>query len=249
MLEAIDELGLKPAVIVGTSMGAVIGAAYAAGMSGAEIRAHSTGLFRTRSEFLGRLWAIRPRRFSEIPFGLVGQYDLERVLRVFMPVGLPGDFAGLEIALRTVATDYYAGREVVHAEGPLLRAVAASAAMPTIFKPVVIDGRVLIDGGVLNPVPFDLVGDADFIVASDVVAVPSSPNARIPGPLQTAFGSIALLLRAILDEKLKHARPPDVLVRPPTGAFQVLEFAQARGDHRGRRDRQGRDQAPHRYGV
>lgn len=59
VLEAIDELGLKPAAVAGTSMGAIIGAAYAAGMSGDDIRRYTIGVFRQRSEFLARLWRLR----------------------------------------------------------------------------------------------------------------------------------------------------------------------------------------------
>ena len=92
VLEAIDELGLKPAAIAGTSMGAIIAAAYAAGMSGDDIRRYAIGLFRQRSEFLARLWRLRPRRISEVSLGL-GQFDLTKALRAFMPPFLPADFA------------------------------------------------------------------------------------------------------------------------------------------------------------
>lgn len=124
VLEALDELGIRPALIAGTSMGAVIGALYASGMSGAEIREYAVSVFHNRSAFLARLWQLRPRRLSEIAFGF-GQYDLERLLAAFMPGRHANDFAELGIPLRAVATDYYAGRQIVLAEGPLLPALAA----------------------------------------------------------------------------------------------------------------------------
>ena len=96
ILEAFDELGIRPAMIAGTSMGAVIGAAYASGMSGAEIRDYALRVFHSRSEFLARLWQLRPRRISEINFGF-GQYDLERVLAAFMPGTLARSFDELRL--------------------------------------------------------------------------------------------------------------------------------------------------------
>src|ERR1700722_6577960 len=65
VIEALDELGIRPALIAGTSMGAMIGALYASGMSGAEIRKYTLEVFHSRAEFLARLWQLRPRRLSE----------------------------------------------------------------------------------------------------------------------------------------------------------------------------------------
>jgi NTE family protein len=226
VLQALDELGLKPAVIAGTSMGAVIGAAYAAGMSGADIDAYATGIFRNRSDFFGRLWQLRPRRLSEISFG-IGQLDLERVLSAFLPDVLPDEFAGLTIPLRVTATDYYAGEVAVFADGPLLPAIAASAAIPMVFRPVTINGRIMVDGGIRNPVPFDLLGDVEIVIAVDVLGEFVGNPERVPGALESVFGATQLLMRAITTEKLKHGRPPDILLRPPTGAFNILDFTRA----------------------
>jgi NTE family protein len=226
VLEALDELGLRPAAVAGTSMGAIIGAAYAAGMSGAEIRRYAVGLFENRSEFLARLWGLRPRRLSELSQGL-GTYDLERVLRAFLPPGLPPDLAGLAIPFRAIAADFFAGTEVVIEDGPLISAIAASSAVPLLFRPIAFGGRVMIDGGVVNPVPFDRLEGCDFVIASDVISLPRGDPARVPGPLQAAFGSVVLVLKTIFDEKLKHTRPPDVLVNPPTGDFGPLDFTKA----------------------
>ena len=226
VLEAIDELGLKPAAIAGTSMGAVIGAAYAAGMSGDDIRRYAIGVFRQRSEFLARLWRLRPRRISEVSFGL-GQFDLTKTLRAFLPPFLPQDIAGLGIPFAAIATDFYAGTEVVIREGPLIPALAASSAVPILFQPVTFDGRVMIDGGCVNPVPFDRLGDVDFVIASDVVSLPRGGPHRVPGPIQTAFGSVVLVLNTIFQEKLRNGRPPDVLINPPTGDFGPMDFTKA----------------------
>jgi NTE family protein len=227
VLEALDELGIRPALIAGTSMGAVLGALYASGMSGAEIRDYALGVFLSRAEFLARLWQLRPRRLSEIAFGF-GQYDLERALATFLPSRLAKDFAELRIPLRAVATDYYAGRQVVLAEGPLLPALAASSAVPMLFKPIRIGGRIMVDGGATNPVPFDLLDDADFVIAVDVVFGPTGNPERMPGSLESLFGATSLVMRSLVREKLRACRPPDILVRPPPPiGINVFDFGRA----------------------
>lgn len=226
VLEAFDELGIVPDAIAGTSMGAVIGSAYAAGLSGAAIRAHIVNLFRTRSDFLSRIWQLRPRRLNEFVFGL-GQLDLERALAIFMPKPMPADFAGLSIPFTAVATDYYAGEAAVLREGPLFTALAASAAIPMLFRPVTIGGRVMIDGGICNPVPFDLLADCDIVIAVDVLGGTNGTPGRTPGSLESVFAAAQLFQRSLLAEKLKGPRPPEILVRPPTNGFSMLDFSKA----------------------
>ncbi|MCB1486085.1 MAG: patatin-like phospholipase family protein [Bauldia sp.] len=226
VLEVLDELGLRPSAIAATSMGAVIGAAYAAGMSGAEIRRHAIDVFRSRSKFLGRLWQMRPRQLDEIAIG-IGQYDLERALGIFLPEGLPDQISDLPIRFKAVATDYYSGDEAVLGDGPLIRAVAASAAVPMLFRPVLVGGRVMVDGNLCNPVPFDVLDDVDFVIASDVVTEPTGGADRIPGSLESLFGATSILIRSLMMQKLKAGPAPDVLIRMPTAAFNILDFTKA----------------------
>jgi NTE family protein len=228
VVEALDELGLKPVIIAGTSIGGIIGAAYAAGISGAEIRAYVTDLFRHRSEVMSRFWQLRPKRvrdlFSEGAFS-IGQFDAVRVLETFLPRGFPADFADLKIPLKLVATDFYGWQEAVLAEGPLIRAIAASIAIPVLFRPVVVEGRVMIDGGVSNPLPFDLVSDsADLVIAVDAGSGPISGRRKLPGAADAVFGSMQIFMRSITKEKLRVSRPPEILLRPPFNPFRALEF-------------------------
>jgi NTE family protein len=105
VLEAIDELGLKPTAIAGTSIGAVIGAGYASGMSGAEIRAYTLELFGKTSEIVSRLWGLRPRGISEVLSG--GTFiplDARRTADIFLPPSIPKKFNQLSIPLTVVAT-------------------------------------------------------------------------------------------------------------------------------------------------
>jgi NTE family protein len=102
-------------------------------------------------------------------------------------------------------------------------------ALPAIFEPVNIDGRTMIDGGLTNPLPFDVIeGEADLLVAIDVtgVTVPSEKRAH-PTALEAVFGSSFLFERSIVREKLKH-RKPDIYVDAGTGRFQALDFLKVR---------------------
>jgi NTE family protein len=223
VLEGLDELGVRPSVIAGTSMGALLGAAYASGMTGAEIGAYVVDTFRIRSEFIGRLWRSRPKRFKDVSIG-IGQYDLERVLEAFLPETLPKTFDALRVPLRVVATDYYAAEQSILESGDLIPALAASAAVPMLFRPVRIGGRVMLDGGISNPVPFDLIGEADIVIAVDVANEPAGDANRSPGGIESLFGATSLLMRSLLFEKLKVHRPPDILLRSPSIGFNSLDF-------------------------
>lgn len=156
VLEALDELGLRPALIAGSSMGAIVGAAYAAGLSGRELRAHVEASFRDRARVIARLLEARIGKIADLWRGGLGNpvlIDGERLLDLFWPQAVPDRFDELDIPFLCVATDYHLHDEVVIGSGPLTPAVAASLAIPGLVRPVTIGGRVLIDGGAINPCP------------------------------------------------------------------------------------------------
>ena len=172
MLEVFDELGMKPKLIAGTSIGAIFGAAYASGLSAREIRFHAEETLRQRLDIVRQLYMARSDPVQKL-LGLVPRRNAllkpEALLGLVMPSRLAKDFDALEIPLKVVASDYVAQDQVILDKGPLLRAVAASMALPVIFSSVKISDRVLMDGGLVNPLPFDLiVGEADITVAIDV---------------------------------------------------------------------------------
>src|SRR5262245_55378228 len=140
VLEALDELGLKPAAIAGTSMGAICGALYAAGLPASEIRTEFAGRLASRIAFarqtagrlasgFGSLWSIRMPRVV----------DNVTLFEMLLPRVLHCDFAALKIPFAAVAADYYANEQVVLDRGPLIPAIAASCALPAWARPVVID--------------------------------------------------------------------------------------------------------------
>jgi NTE family protein len=228
VLEALDDLGVKPVQINGTSIGALMGAAYASGRSGQEIREIALEVFADRNSVLSRLWQLRPRRFAEMFRSGPVQFDPLRVLEVFVADYLPETFEDLKIPLRVLATDFYGCEEVDFESGALLPALAASIAIPALFRPVRHGEQYLIDGGVVNPLPFDgLRETCDIVIAVDVVGAPvPRENKDDISMLDSLFGSSQILMQTITKQKLKLDQP-DILVRPPHDTIRVLDFMKA----------------------
>ncbi|QRI64108.1 patatin-like phospholipase family protein [Shinella sp. PSBB067] len=229
VIEVLDELGIRPVLIAGASIGAIMGAAMAAGMTGREIREHTLATIGRPGQIMNRLWSLRPAGLSQMVAGgfRVGQFNLERVLKAFLPDRLPEAFEELSIPLKVIASDYYAQCECVCESGPLLPAIAASAALPAVFRPVVLNGRVMIDGGLWNPVPFDhLAGRADVTIGVDVIGHPPAGTAQVPNSVDSLYGATQLTMRSIVTLKLERGAP-DIFLRPDVGRFRVLDFAKA----------------------
>lgn len=226
VVEALDELGIRPVIIAGSSIGALIGAGMAAGMTGREIREHTRAILRSRAEVASRMWRARPGSFGEMAEGgfRFAQFNVQRILKAFLPEDVPRTFAELEIPLKITATDYFGYELVVFEEGDLHTALAASAAIPAIFRPVRHEGRLLIDGGIYNPLPFDLVeNQADILIAIDVVGAPKITNGRAPSSIDLIFGATQLMMQSITALKLQNKRP-DIFLRPPVSRFRALDF-------------------------
>lgn len=225
ILQAFDELGIKPYAITGTSIGAIMGAAFASGLTSEQIRQITLDTFANRNELLSRLWRSRPKPFAEIFNGNTVQFDPLQVLDVFVAEHLPQTFEQLEIPLCVLATDFYGCTETDICSGPLLPAIAASIAIPAVFRPVERQDLVLIDGGVVNPLPFDrLPPECDLIVAVDVVGNPvKHPKRRLPTPMDAIFGTSQILMRSITEEKVRRS-PPDLLLRPDLNDVRMLDF-------------------------
>jgi NTE family protein len=231
MIEAFDELGLKPAVIAGTSMGALIGAAYASGLEGRLIRDHAERVLANKVQ-LARL-LFNPgeghRIFDLIEFKLFGPMLVngETLARIVFPPGVADFVEATAIPLKIVATDFYGRREVVIENGPMGPAVAASIAIPGVIAGPKIDGRLMVDGGITNPVPFDHVqAGSDITVAIDVIGGPVPRRAKGPTNFDLALGGSQILMRQIARLK-REQRPPDIYVEPLLDGFRVLEFFRA----------------------
>jgi NTE family protein len=228
--EALDEMGVKPAAIAGTSIGAIIGAGYAAGMSGREMRRYAVHVAHNRAGVMRRMMRARAGKLSAIFGGGLGdatRLDAELLCEQFLPDTLPEDFSGLSIPLIVIASDLYRRREVVFSQGPLRRALAASIALPTLMRPVECDGQVLVDGGATNPLPFEhLRGRADVIVAVEISGPPSADKREVPNALECLYATVLVMTHSIISEKLRHGAP-DLLLQPNVGSFRALGFMQA----------------------
>lgn len=231
IIETLDAMGIRPVAIAGSSIGSIMGSAMASGLSGAAIREHTLSTIGKPSTAIGRIWkAARPRGVKDAMEGglRLGQFNVERILEAFLPDTVARRFEDLVIPTKIMVTDYYGHCEVVCEEGDLRLAVAASAAIPAVFRPVTIGDRIMIDGGIFNPVPFDqLSGLADIIIGVDVVGLPSGTPGQAPSTIDMMFGASQLMMQSIIDMKRK-AHPPHILLRPEVHQYRVLDFLKAR---------------------
>ena len=233
MLEAFDELGLKPTIMSGTSIGAIFGAAYASGLPARDIRTHTENLLTAKFDLLKDVFGARARpalpALRDLFTPRSALLSPEALLQVVLPEGVAHQFHELEIPLKVVATDFYGLNSHVFSAGPLRRAVAASMALPAIFEPVIVEGRALIDGGLTNPLPFDLfAGEADITIAIDVSGAPVPVDGRNhPTAMEALFASAFIFERTINREKLK-SQQPDIYIDAGTSHFQILDVFKVR---------------------
>jgi len=227
-LEALEEMGLPPTKIAGTSIGAIFGAGAAAGLSAKYMRAHVEELLSERYALLRQLFSARPRPVDRLFHFLpmrAALLDAEALLELLLPSRLPERVEDLLIPMSIVATDFYAQEAVVLTEGSLNKAIAASIALPLIFSPVQLDGKSLLDGGLVDPLPFELVKDGvDLTVAVDVSgAAPQPADDAGPRAFEALFCASQILQRSIVREKLRAHRP-DILVDAVSEGIGVLDF-------------------------
>ena len=230
VIEALDEMGVRPVAIAGTSIGALIGAAYAAGMRGKDIRHHVIGLAHDRAETVRRLMLARAGKLTDLlsgAFSQATQMDAEKFCAQFLPDAIPEEFSALKISLIVIATDLHKRAETALSSGPLRPALAASMALPGLFRPVEMDGRILVDGGATNPLPFDrIAGRADVVVAVDVFGVPAAERSDMPGAWESVFTTLLVMGSTIVAAKHAQAAPA-LVIRPNVAIFRTLDFYRA----------------------
>ena len=225
VLKALKEASIPVDMVAGTSMGAMIGACFAkeGEINAVEEIAINTGwrkLARLLDPKLGSLrkGLIRGQRIEEFLYSLIGD----------------AEFKDLKIPFAAVATDVNTGEEVVIREGSVIEAVRASISIPGIFVPVTLEGRCLVDGGLTNPVPADIVRDmgAKFIIAVNVLVEPqkskrtvSPPKgdemAEVPNILNTLIQSIYIMEHEIIKSRIPKA---DVIISPDVSRIEAFEF-------------------------
>ena len=216
-LEVLDQLLIKTSAIAGSSIGALVGALYAGGLSGARLRDLA------RSVTIRDLPKLLDAPSLKEPFGIKGR-KIEEWLREILPVRR---FEDLPIPLRIVATDFWKGEEAVFSKGDIAQAVRASISIPGVFQPYELGGRVLVDGGVVNPVPFEHLGGlADFVVAVDVSGGTESGDSKALGPVETLLGAFSIMGKVIMEQRAQDSRI-SLYHRPSLRGFRTADFLKA----------------------
>ncbi len=227
VLQTLDDMGVQIDALAGTSIGAIIASGYASGRSANQLRADLDKLLTT------------PNRLEQVInsdrlFGWLDLLNIEfgksHILSAHAFVSEMQSYVGVEniealqTPLKVVASDFWNRKEVVFDSGPLIPAVSASFCLPGVFKPIVIDGRVLIDGGCVNPVPFDLLRDhCDIVIAVDVLGKRVHGDDLTPTYSEVVFNSFQIAEASIVREKMK-THPPDIYLQPEIREVRMLEF-------------------------
>jgi NTE family protein len=243
VLRVLDSLGIRPDLVVGTSMGAMVGGMYASGYTAREIDSLAralpiAGLFRTYQPRAPRsLGLLQPLILLEQGTGRfilqtasIREPEVNALVNAAMLRGnllARGDFDSLPIPFRAVATDLADRQAVVIARGDLAQAVRASFAIPLIFSPESLDGRLLTDGGLSANIPIAVArqAGADRVIVSDATEQPSD-SLDLYSPFVLADRLLGFLFRQSNDS----LREGDVLVRPMVDGFTSLNFSPARVD-------------------
>lgn len=217
VVKALRQLGVPIHCIAGTSIGAIIGGAVAAGSEDVVMQWADTPD-----------WKKLPRLFLEFHIprtGLLRGRKIEEFLRQNLPAG---EFSGLKMPFAVVAADFNTGNEVVIRDGDVPAAIRASMSIPGVFDPVLLNGQMLVDGCLVNPVPVDVCRSlgADVVIAVDINASKSKVSRRkiedvgIIDAVDTMF----TIYTNNLTRRNLIAHPPDLLLCPELRDIIMLDF-------------------------
>lgn len=227
--------------IAGTSMGGIIGAAYAAGVPLDTIASVALNI-------RNRLEQIRLLDFKLTGRGLIKGTRLYRQLASLLGEELA--FSDLKIPLALVAVDMLTGREVVMREGKVVDAIRATMSVPGVFEPVPHDDLLLVDGGILNNVPVDVVCESGAQVRIAVDVMPDFPRNRVgqapvvqapktahlPPAMQDVMNAFLIMIAEMTEYRLRVCTP-DLVIRPEISSqvslltgFELAEEVIASGE-------------------
>ncbi|MEM7706279.1 MAG: patatin-like phospholipase family protein [Pseudomonadota bacterium] len=245
VLKVLDELQIPIDFVAGTSMGAIIGGLYAAGMSIDELESVITDVdwntfysdrlpradrsLRRKSDDAGFLvdfdMGIRDGALA-LPRGLVQGQTFEVALRRWLlPVATVRDFDRLPIPFRALATDVTTGEQVILGSGDLASAIRASMSAPGALKPVRLNGRLLVDGGLTSNVPVQVAKDmgAEHLIVVDV-GFPLLDESELDSALAISNQTLTILIKRHTDRELTKLTPQDVLITPELGLLGSTAF-------------------------
>jgi len=230
LLEVLDDLGITPHAISGTSMGAIIGTLYAAGAPAKSIRSELMNYVvgpkdTVKTVFERRRELVKWFDLFTLQLGKGGVVRADGLLSFLFNEVKVKTFEELKIPLTIVASDYWTGEEVHFSSGELIPPVQASMSVPSVFSPVEINNRILVDGGVSNQLPYDLLTEeCDIVIAIDVSGVRIPEGGRVfPKSMDAALVAFDISQEALVREKMKWNRP-DIYIRPGIRNVGILEF-------------------------
>lgn len=210
VLNALEDAGIAPDLIVGTSSGGLVGALYAAGIHGDKLT--EIALEVEREQIID---------YSTSRLGII----TGKSLQLFVNERLNGrQLQELNIPLAVVSTDLRSGQKTVFTRGDSGLAVRAASSFPGLFRPVTIGDREYVDGGVVSPVPVEAALNlgADIVIAVDVAKAPSS-DSIINGWIDVLHQSYLIMARVMSRVEIDQA---DVVIRPDIGDMSLLDFDQ-----------------------
>ena len=249
VLRVLEEMQVPVDLIVGTSMGAVVGGAYASGRSVDELEAlvksaHWNAILADRParDHL----AIRRREDDErvpsridcgctlqrgamLPGGAAANGQLEATLSSLLPATRTDDpLRKLPVPFRAVATDLLSGAMLDQADTPLFEALRASMAVPGVFAPLRVNGRPRVDGGLVRNLPIDVARQlgADIVIAVNV-GTPLLEEREITSAVMVANQMVQILTEQNVQRSLRELQPQDIVIDPDLGGMGFMDFSRA----------------------
>jgi NTE family protein len=248
VLKVLEELKIPVDYVAGTSMGAIVGALYSSGLTAAELEQVITAIdwkdvfsgnparkdidFRRKREdytiLSGLSVGVKDGKLV-MPKGLIKDQKVNVLFEMLMlHTSEINDFDKLPIPYRAIASDLESGEMVVIKSGSLADAARASMSVPGAFPPIELNGRLLIDGGIVRNVPIDIVREmgADIIICVDV-GKPLATRKDLGGPLSIMNQMLDIMMQKNVADQIKTLAPKDVYINPVLGELGSGDFDKA----------------------
>lgn len=246
VLKALDEQGIHVDAIAGTSMGAVIGGLYAAGYTPKELEQLALGLdwkealsdspprvdvpFRRKQDdrdfLVKQKLSFRDDGTLGLPLGAIQGQNLSMLLEsLLVHTSDTRNFDQLAIPFRAVATDISTGEKVVFSKGHLPQAIRASMSIPAVFAPVDVNGKLLVDGGMVDNIPVDVARQmgVDVVIVVDI-GNPLLDRKQLTTVVDMLNQSVTLMTRKNSEAQLATLKSSDILVQPPLSGYSSTDF-------------------------
>ncbi|NNC65047.1 MAG: patatin-like phospholipase family protein, partial [Gammaproteobacteria bacterium] len=245
VLRELERMRIPVDAIAGTSMGAIVGGLYATGMSAAELEELVSSLdwaaaltdepnrrdmsFRRKQDDaqvpIDFELGIRDNSIV-VPKGVIQGQELDLLLRkLTLGVSHIDDFDSLPVPFRAIASDIEKGEAFVMERGDLAQSIRASMSVPAVFAPVRIDGRLLVDGGLVRNLPVDVMQamDVDVIIAVDVEFPLYGPD-ELDSAVAITEQMMTILMRKETTRQIERLNERDILIQPDLGLYASSNF-------------------------